>query len=145
MIRGEFNGNRPLMSGLLLFSFSSTYVKAKFLVDSGADVSLVSADDYLRAGFRYDDFRTYPAATSSGFGGAIQARRVPAKLFLFDHDAETVRQLALEIEVVRPPLPTDGRLPSIIGRDVTDLFRLVIDRSIDLVALDECMGGGWPP
>ena len=136
-----------MISGLVLFPFDKTYVRTNFLVDTGADISLISSAAYERAGFKYDQFLKYPPSGSSGYGGKIQARRVPARLYLFDQDEDIVVPVSLELEVIKPMAPKPGEaqlppLPSVLGRDVSDLFRLTIDRSVDAVTLDHCAGKG---
>ena len=60
MIRGGFNNRRPLTSGLLLFpGLEPTPVSCRFLVDTGADRTLIVPSDYESDGFRYQDFRSF--------------------------------------------------------------------------------------
>ena len=78
--------------------------------------------------------------------GSFSARLVPAKLILLTTTGTPV-QIGVEIEVARRTAEHIG-LPSVIGRDVLDLFRLTIDRSTGLVALTDAQGdltsGRWP-
>jgi hypothetical protein len=149
VIRGEFNDRRPYVSGFLSFGFSARQIQVEFVIDTGSDISLLGSDAYEDAGLSYDDFAGYPPATSAGFGGQIAARRAPARLFLFDSDERNVVAITLEIEVLKPvagaPLAGALVLPSIIGRDVTDLFRLTIDRSVNLVTLEPRGDPNWRP
>lgn len=145
MIRGGFNAGRPHLKGALVFpeiKRRAGMVTTWFLVDTGADRSLVAPADYEKVGYQFSDFRGFPDADSLGYGGRIAAKIVPAKLLLEDDDGTYV-QLALEIEIVRPATEID-LLQSIMGRDVTDLFRLVVDRSVSLVALDDPKGERSP-
>lgn len=136
MIRGGFNRTRPHISGLLLFpGLKPTPVTCRFLVDTGADRTLVTPSDYESDGFRYQDFRTFPAADSRGVGGLLEGRLVQARLLLRNDDG-TLQQIGVEVEVARPT-PQIEALPSLLGRDVTDLFRLTVDRTVNLVALDD--------
>ncbi len=86
------------------------------------------------AGLDYRLFDDYPIANVAGFGGAFSARNVPVTLFFRTDDAPF--HLPLTIELARPSAQTYG-LPSVLGRDVIDLFRLTIDRSVDLIALTD--------
>lgn len=147
MIRGAFNRRRPHISGLVLFhELQDRQVSARFLVDTGADRSLLAASDYELGGLAYRDFAGYPPANSTGYGGGIVGKIVAVKLLLRHADGR-YQQIGLEIEVVRRSARNEG-LPSILGRDVTDLFRLTIDRSVNLVELDLAAAPGsfdsWP-
>jgi hypothetical protein len=145
MIRGGFNAGRPHLQGVLLFPDAARptrTITTWFLVDTGADRSLVAPADYEKLGYGYADFRRFPEADSVGYGGHITAKTVPAKLLLRDESGAYV-QLALEVEVVQPGRENE-LLPSILGRDVTDLFRLVVDRSVNLVALVDPEGDASP-
>ncbi len=146
MVKGGFNDRRPHISGLLFFpTVKAGYVSCRFLVDTGADRTLVVPADYETDGFRYSDFRTFQASDSTGYGGELAGRLVGAKILL-RHDNGTYQQIAIEVEVARPVRAIE-RLPSILGRDVTDLFRLVVDRSVNLVCLDTpaaSIGDAWP-
>jgi hypothetical protein len=151
MIRGRFIARRPTIDGLVSFGFTDALLDVRFLVDTGADVTLLDSVAYHRAGLVYDDFRQFPDATSSGFGGRIEARRVPARLRLLDADASSIITIVIELEVLNAarasstsldPVPA---LPSVLGRDVTDLFRLTIDRSMNHVTLEPRGDPNWRP
>jgi hypothetical protein len=146
MIKGGFNDRRPHISGLLLFpAVKAGVVSCRFLLDTGADRTLVVPVDYESDGFRYQDFRRFPPADSMGFGGELEGRLVEAKLLLRHADG-AYQQIAVEVEIAKPA-PAIERLPSILGRDVADLFRLVVDRSVNLVCLDvpgASVNGAWP-
>lgn len=147
MIRGGFNSRRPLISGLLLFSEVGTSpVSCRFLVDTGADRTLVVPSDYEHDGYSYQDFRDYPLADSRGVGGVLEGRIVPARMLLRKDDG-SLQQIRLDVEVARPT-PDVERIPSLLGRDVTDLFRLVVDRTVNLVALEDAADAAafdaWP-
>ncbi len=118
---------------------SGEAVAARFLVDTGADRSLIVPGDYESHRYVFDDFRSAQDVDLRGFGGSLHAKLVLAKLILVDESGKHT-QLGLEIEVAGPAPEIRG-LPSVMGRDVIDNFRLIIDRSVSLVALDERAGG----
>jgi hypothetical protein len=145
MIRGGFLQSRPYIAAVMLPPEVSRHGEALaiwLLVDTGADRSLISPADYEKLGYTYGDFRAYADVEPRGYGGVIRAKAVPAKLLLRD-DGGLFLQLAIDVDVVRPDPAVEG-LPSILGRDVTDLFRLIIDRSVNLVALDDPEGERSP-
>ena len=118
-----------------------------FILDTGADTSVLMPDDYQRVPqLEYRDFLPYPLSLSFGFGGSFSARLVTATLvFRATDDARVPIDVAMD--AVRQS-PSSHGVPSVIGRDVTDLFHLTIDRSIGLISLTEAEGGFtgefWP-
>lgn len=151
MISGRFIMSRPTISGLLLFPRISRLdkeplVAVSFVVDTGADATLVLPADYEAVGMLYRDFRSYPLSYPSGYGGSMEARNVPTALFL-RHDDGRYDRISLEAEIAKPD-PRNEDLPSVLGRDALDLFRLVIDRSVSLVCLNAAKGpidsDHWP-
>jgi hypothetical protein len=80
MIRGIFHAGRPHVSGLLVFPGLCGLDDApvNFVVDSGADRSLIAPSEYADY-FSYADATRYPLSDSSGFGGGIVAHLVPAR------------------------------------------------------------------
>jgi hypothetical protein len=148
-IRGEFADGRPQMQGRLLFANPQIVVEdCTFVLDTGADRTLwmPGAED-VRAGVDYRRFAEFPPSSTTGFGGSFIARIVPATLLLISASGEASAQVILELEVVRRT-PDLIDLPSVLGRDVLDLFRLTIDRSTGLIALTDAEGDvtsdRWP-
>lgn len=108
---------------------------AHFLLDTGADRTFVPASAYRREGFVYDEFLHFPPSYPVGVGGAVEVRLVPASILLMGDDGE-MTQLAAVMEMAKPNADLD-LLPPLLGRDVTDLFRIIIDRQAGIVALTE--------
>lgn len=106
-----------------------------FLIDTGADTTLLLPDRaQALAGLDYRRFTAFPVVDVAGFGGGFTVHKVPATL-IFSTDSDP-HQLTIPIEIARPSAQTYG-LPSVLGRDVIDLFRLTVDRSADLIALTD--------
>ena len=116
-----------------------------FVVDTGADATLIAPTDFDAQGVRYSQIQG-TETESSGYGGKITAKRCPATLYLRDDSGRHMR-IILEAEFGKPHPANEG-LPSVLGRDVIDLFRLVVDRSVNLVCLDAATGSTegkhWP-
>ncbi len=149
MIQGFYLAGRPQISGLLMFPSLSglTNLPVSFVVDSGADRSLLTPNDYEDY-FEYVSTARYPVSDSSGFGSQIQAHLVPARL-TFRHTDGQHTSHSLIIEVLRPQVPAPYTpLPSVLGRDILDQFRFVCDRTAGLVQLEDCADpaamGQWP-
>jgi hypothetical protein len=103
------------------------------VVDTGADRTLIAPVYYETQGVRYGQLPGR-VDTCSGYGGIVEVKAVDTTLYLRHDDGRYVR-LTLEVEFGKPSPAFEG-LPSVLGRDVLDLFRLVIDRSAGLVCLD---------
>ncbi len=149
MIRGRYVLGRPQISGLLQFAtipkFAKSLVSVRFLMDTGADATLVQPVDYEPSGLRYRVFDGFPLAKSTrGFGGKIGARSVPAALYLRHEDGHYDR-ISLTVDVARPTEKSEG-LPSVLGRDVLDLYELIMDRSRGVITLEPAQGptDPWP-
>jgi hypothetical protein len=133
MILGYFNEGRPFVDGLLRFPGSGARA-ARFLVDTGADLTIVHPIDYRSMGLSFADFKSFPEESSTGVGGRAAYRRVPVELYL-RHDSGQFDRLRLAIMVARSDLAA-LRLPSLLGRDVTDLYVLTIARPHDRLSLE---------
>ena len=101
-----------------------------FVVDTGADHTLLSPSDALRLhnqlGF---DIRTMPRGNPiGGVGGYTETRTVRATLVIGDY--ETTMPLHV---VDMPPGPND--MPSLIGRDIIYDFALFMEHSADRLYL----------
>jgi hypothetical protein len=149
MIGGRYVLGRPLVSGLLQFAtvpkFEQALVSVRFLIDSGADATLVQPVDYEPEGPTYAALRKFPLAEATrGFGGVIEARRVPVALYLRHEDGHYDR-IELEAEIAKPAPESEG-LPSVLGRDVIDLYKLTMDRSHGFIGLESADGqtDPWP-
>lgn len=114
-------------------------LSAHFLIDSGADNTFVPAKAYQASGFAYENFSEFPAAYPVGIGGAVEVRAVPARLLLINDGGQLV-QVDAQVEIAKPH-PDLDLLPPLLGRDVTDHFRIVIDRQANIVALTESRAG----
>ncbi len=136
LVRGIFNDGRPHISGLLAFPSlcGLEYISVNFLVDSGADRSVITVNEY-KDYFSYHDLLNYPLRVSTGFGGGIITRLVPAHLALRTEAGSYLFQ-PLMIEVPNPK-KFDKTLPSVMGRDILNCFSLRIDRTDGAVILDE--------
>jgi len=145
MIYGRFFRSRPTIRGLLLFSPLGAPIPVDFVVDTGADVTLIAPTDYATHRVRYSEIQGIDIQ-SAGYGGRIEAKLAQAALYLRDEAGRYIRIL-LEAEFSRPDPANEG-LPSVLGRDVLDLFRLTVDRSVNLVCLDAASGSTdeirWP-
>src|SRR4030042_2620322 len=100
MISGAFTADgEPRLRGILSLPSLDNPIRVSFVIDTGAEKTIIVPSDYLRYGVKYADFAAYPKAFLIGFGeGQMEARKVQATLALRKDDGEFER-LALEVEI----------------------------------------------
>ena len=115
---GDSTG-RPFLEGRLIIPRLGITADISFLVDTGADISVLMPDDSVRIGL---DFKDLPNSTSiGGVGGNANVFVEPAMVLLADAAAVHVFSINLGImEEGAGRSPT----PSLLGRDVLDRCRM---------------------
>jgi predicted aspartyl protease len=117
---------RPVISGEILAGKGS-WERSEFLVDTGADRTVLSAATLAKLGLQ-------PVAVQegiSGVGGTVDAVIVATQIQLTHEDAGNV--------VFRGQYPAVTELEAldinVLGRDITDVFAVIVDRLHDVVCL----------
>ena len=117
---------RPVIRGEIQGA-DGAWLKVPFLVDTGADVTVLSAD-VLRA-------LDLPAIDSpgqlGGAGGVVESVVVAAEI-RFTHDKGGKATFKGDFAGCKNPTHLDM---SVVGRDILDLFALIVDRQGDVIAL----------
>jgi Aspartyl protease len=119
---------RPVISGEILAG-NSFWEKIEFLLDTGADRTVLSAVTLAKLNLQ-------PVAMQegiSGLGGMADAVSVPTQIRLTHEAAGKVvfrGQYAAVTELEALDI-------SILGRDITDVFAIIVDRFHDVVCLLE--------
>ena len=112
-----------------------------FLVDTGANISLLSLADATRIGVDYANFNKCSAGTVSGTGGAESvAYLVEAGISLPDAEGGEQLNFNIRIGVAKSGprrLEPEARDYSVLGRDVLNEVRLVVERRRNMLTL------GW--
>ncbi len=116
---------RPVISGEVL-SASGSWVPVPFLVDTGADCSVLSADIVLSLGLTGG-----PAIPLGGVGGQASSVLLDIQLRMATADGGLARFKA-KLAGVNDPAALDM---SVLGRDITNLFALIVDRPQEVVCL----------
>ena len=106
----------------------------RFVIDTGADRTLIMPVDYRP--YVYRDFRSFPLEFPGGFGGAFEARSVLPVLLHFEHQNGKYVQVTVEAELARPSDEIEKFGVSVLGRDVIDYYRLVVDKPNNEVSID---------
>jgi hypothetical protein len=140
VISGRFDEHgRPSLDGLISFppiqrlQNQPLQIPITFVIDTGADRTLILPAHYEP--YAYTDFRHYELDYPGGFGGSIEVRRVLPTLLHFRQDDGQFVRVTAEVEVARPNAGLRG-YPSVLGRDVVDLYRLVVDKPAGHVYLE---------
>lgn len=131
MLRGRFSDGtgRPYLAGELFVPRFDIGGDLWFLIDTGADKSLVGPDDALRIGVDIGE-----RSVAAGLGGAVESYREPAWI-LFTGGDGTLYGYEVEIDFV-PAQPHTLDLPSILGREVIDRWRMVYDPTMDVLEFE---------
>ena len=122
---------RPYINVVVTFPDAGNQsIEFPFMVDTGADHTLLSASDARRLHNQLGiDIRTMPHGNPiGGIGGVVQTRLVSATLAVGSY--ETTMPLPI---VDLPPGPYD--MPSLIGRDIIYDFTLFMEHSADRLLL----------
>ncbi len=115
---------------LTFFDADSQSIEIEFVVDTGADHTLLSPSDARRLQNELGlDIRTMPRGNPiGGIGGYAETRLVNATLVIGSY------QTTMPLHVVDiPPGPSD--MPSLIGRDIIYDFALFMEHGADRLHL----------
>lgn len=120
MIVGEFDDDgRPRLTGRLLIARLGIQHEVWFLVDTGADASVVHGDDAGAAGITTAALRN--PILHRGVGGRAQYFRESAWLVFHDADGAISYWYPVGLAIAPPETRDSARpLPSLLGRDVID-------------------------
>ncbi len=115
-----------------------------FLIDTGASVTTILDPDLKRLGVIWNNLATAPRPLG-GIGGTVDTRLIEDGRLLFKTGSgETVTE-RVQIHVAKHEqarLDTSGRqlvmqLPSLLGRDILQRYRVVYDRPREQVYLEK--------
>lgn len=146
MIRGYFSTSRgrrrPFVKALLQFpTLQNQSLEAEFLVDTGADRTVLAPLDAVRLARRFRvDLKSLPAgASSTGVGGRVATRALDAVIVL---DSLSWALSLTVLEVPAGPIPT---IPSLLGRDILPHFALFLEEQTQrLLLLEPREASGLP-
>ncbi len=135
MIRGDFeSGGLPVVEGFLTLPRFNVSTGITFLVDTGAYATCIHPRDSERVSLPFDLLeRPVP---SDGVGGTATYFLEPATLEFIDGDAREIRRYEIDVRIARPapdPRHSVNRLHSLLGRDIIDRWRMLYDRTDNLL------------
>ncbi len=131
MILGEFGPTgQPFIEGYLTLPRLGISRNITFLVDTGAYATCIHPRDGTLAAIPFDQLEN--PVTSDGVGGAATYFKEPAVLEFVDGEAREIRSNEFDVLIAKPapdPRHSINRLPSLLGRDIIDRWRMVYDRT----------------
>src|SRR5262245_48262631 len=125
MLTGRFGdtSGAPYIEARVSFPRLGLRGLVSFLVDTGADGTVLMPIDSLKLGVDFGSLRN--PTSSQGVGGI--AHGFNERVVLSFSDRRHVFSYVLRIEVLAPAAH-NMRLPSLLGRDILDQWRCIIDR-----------------
>jgi len=133
VIHGEFDDGPRLRAIVrLAIGPDRPSFAVNFLVDTGTHGTMVMP--HHLPGLRPADLSSSPTSAPLGLGGSVSAWVLPAVIWLADSSGNLVPH-RLPVEV--PQKSVDSGMPSLLGRDLTDQYRLVVDPANDVLTLDD--------
>lgn len=121
------------MEGLLSFPRLNLLGVVSFLVDTGADTSIIGPPDAVRIGVQEDQLTG--KAESFGIGGKLSCSVEPAVL-IFRDDSGAAHFYSRTVQIMPLRRRDLAALPSLLGRDVLDHWRVTYDPQASLLEID---------
>lgn len=127
MLRGWFaeGWGAPFLKGRLTIPRLGVSADVSWLVDTGADSSLLNPPDASEIGLDYSRLRN--RIESLGTAGIAYSYAEPASI-AFTDPGKSVYVYHLTLDIAEPS-PETMELPSLLGREVLDRMRMVYDPS----------------
>lgn len=135
MLEGRFGNTSgaPYIEARISFSRLRVRGLVSFLVDTGADGTVLMPVDSKKLGI---DFRSLRHPTKSdGIGGVAKGFNEIGLLSFSDR--RYIYSYRLQIEISEPT-PHNHRFPSLLGRDIIDQWRLVMNSSQNQLTFTPC-------
>jgi len=116
------------MEGRLLIPQFNIDARISFLVDTGADSSLIAPADAKEMGINYSKLRK--PVESLGMGGIALSHPVRGSL-AFTDPGKFIYVYHLDTLDIAAPDPEIEEMPSLLGREILDRWRMIYDPSRD--------------
>lgn len=125
MLEGRFGDTtgRPYIEGRLILPGQGLNSDISFLVDTGADRSILMPADALRMGLDYSKLTR--RTESVGIGGTARTYIEEAAL-VYSEPGRFLYLYFVDLRIAAPS-PEIMDLPSLLGRDVLDRWRMTYD------------------
>ena len=125
MLKGRFGdtSGRPYIEARVFLPRLKVRGNLSFILDTGADQSLLMPLDGQRFGIEWD--KLDKSGKSTGIGGHLEHFIEPAVVVFAS--AETLYIYLIEIGI-SPPSHEIMKIPSLLGRDIIDQWRITYDK-----------------
>lgn len=138
MIRGFFKNDAGYINAHLISPYLGIDETVEFLVDTGASRTTLLDKDAIYLGLDYNSLKKH-SQNLSGIGGTVETFIIEDSILILDKE-----QINLPIFIVRHPLERLNkedkikilRIPSLLGRDVINKFKLIFDKEENKVILE---------
>jgi predicted aspartyl protease len=124
---GDTSG-RPFVEGHFLLPSQNLRGNISFLVDTGTDLTMIMPDDSQRLGIDLDNLSGQQETT--GIGGRVETALERALITFHEPNSNKLRLYNLDLDFIYPNSYTRN-MPSILGRDIIDRWRINYDPSKD--------------
>lgn len=126
MLKGRFErfSGRPTVDCYIDVKSLSISGVVPFLIDTGADVTVLMPGDAASLGVDHDALKHCQTVSSTGVGGECEDYLVPAVLIVDDEGIGKVYRFGLRI--AKEDTALDGA-PSLLGRDIIKNWKILCD------------------
>lgn len=133
MLRGRFGDTtrRPYVQARLVIPRFNIDASISFLVDTGADSSLIAPADAREMGIDYA--KLGGAVESLGMGGIALSYPVKCSL-AFRDPGKCIYVYHLDALDIAAPDPEIEEMPSLLGREILDRWRMTYDPTKDTLS-----------
>lgn len=132
MLRGRFGNTsgRPFLEGHVHLVHIGIELNISFLVDTGADRTLVTPIEGMRMGIDYT--RLTPGGRFEGLGGSVEGYEELA-IISFLESGRTIHSYTMKIGITPPRTKNHPHHPedisALLGRDILDQWRMTYNPS----------------
>ena len=133
LIAGHFGElGRPRVAVRVVFPRLGNDAQVSFIVDTGADASLLSQADAETMGIDYSTLEQ--PADIAGVGGFLGVHHEEA-ILIFDDGSSTL-PIRIKLGIAERGTSIAPQVPSLLGRDILDRARMVVDPARGELSLD---------
>ena len=131
---------RPRVEARVGFTGLNQGGEIRFVVDTGADRTLIGYDDAIRLGVDYARYRPEDGVRALGVASSLRTYDEEEGWLVLRSvdDGEHAFGVALSVAEKNP----DGWVPSLLGRDILDRFDLFVSRRRNVLTLSRPLD--WP-
>lgn len=135
MLHGRFgeSSGRPYVSARVFIPRLELAGNVSFIFDTGADSSVLMPADASTLGVDYDLLSN--PFQSFGIGGSAPTYKERARLAFADDNGRTLYGYDIQL-LIHHPTADAMRVPSLLGRNIIDRWRVIYDKSVSELVAD---------